>query len=896
MLGRRAGKKNAQAKGKGAAAAKQMGLFVEFNPEDMMLGVPDDPDDGDLEAELAALTGAQAMPKAKAKGKAPLPMDHIEKMAQDCMKDLDGEDEEDEDLEQDEDLLAELQDVVGEEMEVEQSHPDSEESEPSSPVPEEPSPPAKQLASLEEEQKPASQVATMGILQTLEERIANYKEAVTNAKQAKENTKARRYERGLKTLESMLHSARQGKAVNEEEIPPPVASGKPTVSSQAASPVASTQEGQLIDLSPEPMDDTQNATNQGPSENTAGEGVSNDGPVIPQTDTDSRTLLLTRQRDYKLAALRAKQRGDVEKAKEYMKISKKFSAVMDALESGQPVDLSNMPPAPEELGAIKVIYRILGRSSIVYSVGVPTLSLLQALEQRMERYKSAVQQAKAAGDDRKVRMHERLAKQYQDAIRAHKAGRQTNLSELPVPPGFPPLPGMENTEQEGSVEKALEAAQKLTSAEVGDDDEEDEQTHKPPVHQKPTQLVKPLSPTVPHIEETSPTAKSESSTDDTTSVEHLSSAGRNQLEFLENRRRQYRKAALQAKQQDDLDQAKQHMRVAHALQASIEQVKSGKLVDISKIPAPPTEKDSDFVVIEHEDTKPPQNADEVYTHLLKMLQEQHEKCMRYSKQFTQMGNVTETTRFEKMAEDCKKNCSILQLSQAQGLDPPPYHFEDKTLKIVRVFSELSSTEMLLIVVRGINLPAPSGTAPNDLNAFVKCEFPYPSTEQPQKYKTSVIKNTNSPEYEQSFKLNINRNHRGFKRVVQTKGIKFEIFNKGIFLLRSDKQIGTANVKLDKLETQCEIREIVEVFDGRKPTGGKLEVKVRLREPLNGQDLQTVTEKWLVMGQLPRQNLKHMMRILNVSQPKMLPPFYMPDGQGTGSRYPLGQSKPALLGM
>lgn len=42
-----------------------------------------------------------------------------------------------------------------------------------------------------------------------------------------------------------------------------------------------------------------------------------------------------------------------------------------------------------------------------------------------------------------------------------------------------------------------------------------------------------------------------------------------------------------------------------------------------------------------------------------------------------------------------------------------------------------------------------------------------------------------------------------------------------------------------------------MFDGRKPTGGKLEVKIRLREPLNGQDLQTVTEKWLVMDPVTR---------------------------------------------
>lgn len=38
----------------------------------------------------------------------------------------------------------------------------------------------------------------------------------------------------------------------------------------------------------------------------------------------------------------------------------------------------------------------------------------------------------------------------------------------------------------------------------------------------------------------------------------------------------------------------------------------------------------------------------------------------------------------------------------------------------------------------------------------------------------------------------------------------------------------------------------QVLEGRKPTGGKLEVKVRLREPLSGQEVQTVTENWLVL--------------------------------------------------
>lgn len=38
------------------------------------------------------------------------------------------------------------------------------------------------------------------------------------------------------------------------------------------------------------------------------------------------------------------------------------------------------------------------------------------------------------------------------------------------------------------------------------------------------------------------------------------------------------------------------------------------------------------------------------------------------------------------------------------------------------------------------------------------------------------------------------------------------------------------------------------MDGRKHTGGRVEVKVRLREPLSGQDTQKTTERWLVIDQ------------------------------------------------
>uniref|UniRef100_A0A8B9IYB2 Coiled-coil and C2 domain-containing protein 1B n=1 Tax=Amazona collaria TaxID=241587 RepID=A0A8B9IYB2_9PSIT len=691
----------------------------------MLLAAEDGGDDGDLEAELAAITGVKVKEgKSKPKVKTPLPMDHIEKMAAECMKDLneDEEDEaDDEDLEKDTDLLVRIT-LLARSFTV------------------------SLLCLGFTTSLPA---VTSELQQTIEKRLANYRTAIANARESGESAKIRRYERGLKTLETMLAAVKKGKKINEEEMPPPVATGR-----------SSSHLSQATEVELENTGDSKSST---------------------------RAILLMRQKEYKLAALKSKQQGDLEKAKEYMKAGKKFNVVLEALDSGQPIDLENMPPSPQgkTCASKQKVPAPVGSSQDLKTPEPHTRepkTVLEALQQRLEKYKSAAAQAKASGDDRKGRMHERIAKQYQDAIRAHKAGRKVNFSELPVPPGFPPLPGVAVTDGNSSIAAVLESAGKLANMEENDDDEE---------------------------------------------------VFREQLEFLENRKKQYIRAAIKAKKENNLEQAKMYLRTAKGFDIKIQQAKCGKPVDISKLPSPPTDDEGDFIFIHHEDVRLSQKADEVYAQLIKLLKDQYERCLQYSKQFMHLGNVAETTRFEKMAQGCRKDMDILQLARAQGMEPPSHHFEERTFKMIRIFSELNSTEMHLFIVRGINLPAPPGVSPRDLDPFVKFEFQYPSAV------------STCPEYNQLFKLNINRNHRGFRRAIRSKGIKFEVFHKGSFF-RSDKQVGTAHLKLEKLESECEVREIIEVFDGRKPTGGKLEVKVRLREPLSGQDLQTVTENWLVL--------------------------------------------------
>ncbi|XP_069794772.1 coiled-coil and C2 domain-containing protein 1B isoform X2 [Narcine bancroftii] len=827
---------------------------------------------GDLEAELAEIIGVKPVIKPNSKEKVPLPMDDIKQMAEECMKDVD-ENDDDDDFEHDEVLLAELKEVIGNEEEGSSNL--------TSPTD---TPVSIKQPTLSLSQSSTVSVNNAGLQGTLEERIQIYMVAINNAKQTGENSKMRRYERGLKTLQAMLASVKKGGSIKEVEIPPPVAIGKSSAavlqpdglnaeSMEAENTEEDTPANSNVTVLPS-MSDSHNvlaesATVTQSDANDVSSATISDGSGCD--DSKTKALLFRRQKEYKLAALRAKQQGNITTALEYVKMSKKFDIAIKALQNGESVDLNNLPLSltgtstqdkspkpssmlnlPDQQGEPKTEFQVNIESGML----PPPRDVLEALYQRMEKYKTAAAQAKADGNDRKARMHERIVKQYHDVIRAHKAGRKVDFGDLPIPPGFPAIPGVGRT-GDPDIAGTLQAASKLAAAEV--EVEEDGDKNGTPQSAVHSPVAKISAKDVDHMVQTAgPTLILPAVSEERHSLNPIkkplpndpliqqSAIAQQQLELLQNRKKQYMKAALQAKQNENLEQAKHFIRTAKGLDPLIMAVQNGKSIDISKVPSPPEdEDDNDFIIVHHKDVQISPNIDGVYTHLTNLLKEQYEKCMLYSKQFTHLGNVAEMTKFEKMAVDCKKNLEILKLGQAQGLDPPKYHFEERTLKTVQLFSDISSTEMLLIIVKGINLPAPSGVAAHDLDAFVKFEFQYPSVEQAQRNKTTVIKNTNCPEYNERFILNINRNHRGFKRIIQTKGIKFEVFHKGGFF-RSDKPVGTAQLKLDMLETECEVREIVEIFDGRKSTGGRLELKVRIREPLSRQDMQTITEKWLIL--------------------------------------------------
>uniref|UniRef100_A0A667GTP3 Coiled-coil and C2 domain-containing protein 1A n=1 Tax=Lynx canadensis TaxID=61383 RepID=A0A667GTP3_LYNCA len=790
-------------------ALGRLGLLVDLSPDGLM--IPEDGvNDEELEAEFLALVGGQPQVLEKLKGKGPLPMEAIEKMASLCMRDPDEEEgtDDEEDVEADDDLLV----TLGESPSgvTTQTMPRS-------------------LL------QPKAAAPSPGVEATLQERLALYQRAIESARQAGGGAKMRRYDRGLKTLENLLASVRKGNAIDEGDIPPPVAVGKGPAATPSHTPAPSQPASTTSQPAPEPR-----VTVEGPPSSAPASSIGLAKPQLPPgpCSPDLLAQLQSRQREYKLAALHAKQQGDTATAARRFRVAKSFDAILEALSRGEPVDLSRLPPPPDQLPPEPPSPLL---EPCVVEVPPPPRTLLEALEQRMERYHVAAAQAKTKGDQRKARMHERIVKQYQDAIRAHKAGRTVDVAELPVPPGFPPIQGLEATEPtQQSLVGVLETAMKLANQDEGAEDEEDEEPKKQPTS-PPAPTAQPKAPPsrAPQSGST-PAAK--------TAPKGASARAQQQLAFLEGRKKQLLQAALRAKQKNDVEGAKMHLRQAKGLEPMLEASRNGLPVDIAKVPPAPVNKD-DFSLVQRPGPGLSQESARRYGELTKLIRQQHEMCLNHSNQFTHLGNIAETSKFEKLAEDCKRSMEILKQAFARGLPTPTARFEQRTFSVIKIFPDLSSNDMLLFIVKGINLPTPPGLSPSDLDVFVRFDFPYPNVEEAQKDKTSVIKNTDSPEFKEQFKLCINRSHRGFRRAIQTKGIKFEVVHKG-GLFKTDRVLGTAQLKLDALETACEVREILEVLDGRRPTGGRLEVMVRIREPLTAQQLETTTERWLVIDPVP----------------------------------------------
>jgi len=791
----------------------------EKSDDDVMkmfgLGMPDedDEDDESLEAELAALQGRPVQKKKpKKKEEKLMSLDEIQALASSSLRDIDDdEDMDDEDLD-DEDLLDELHELVPNEEDTESD---------AVPVKNLQSPPKVQSANVE-----------TGMVKLLAERRDLYLQAIVNAKSEGAQSKVRRYERGTKELEKLLKDAKAGKTVKEDDIPPPV-----FVKGAVSSPSEPTQ----VQVS---HDNTEKASELVEKPVMKDEPVEA-APVESQRDTmatdssknETLKLLTTRRDEYKVAALAKKKEGDMAGAKHYFAVFKQFEPVINALEKGEDVDLSKLPPPPSQNEA-KVDSQAPSippvsqpQASAAGDTSAPTKSassepppppsnVLEALQQRLEKYESAANQAKEEGNGSKARRMGRIVKQYQDAMRDYKKGKSVNYDELPCPPGYAPIPvpGGSQQQPQDATPVALETAAVATPVSV------------PQQHEKAEVEVKAGS-------------------------GQPASRNQKELQFLLTRQKEFKMAALQAKKDGNIENAKDYLRKAKGMDEMIVAAQSGLRVDITTVPSlkKPSVAAEDSVGVQSvaiaEDWTNVLSSDaaELYGRLETALKLQIKTSKNNSNHYKLLGDLSAAKNFETLHKGSQQDLDTLTMSKLHGNPVPKFHYEMKSFPIVKSHPELSDSECEITIVRCINIPLPSGYQPKDMYSYVVYEFPFPN-DSPQTGSSNVVKNTINPEFNQSFKVSIDRKSRALQRVLRRQPVSFKLMYQRGFL-KSDKALGQANLKLENFSNRSMIHECVDLMDtdrGRKTVGGKIEVILKIREPLVDKDIEVVNEKWLVL--------------------------------------------------
>ncbi|XP_053680634.1 coiled-coil and C2 domain-containing protein 1-like [Anopheles nili] len=845
--------------------------FGIFGLSDDMTAIGDDVDDesdGDdaLEAELAAITagiGGARKAKPKPKPKGIVAPQELDAMVAASLRDIGSDDDGSDDGENDSDLMDELSAITGGAVEIEDDDDDDTANPPAVPP-----------------RKSSSSSDLVGLLKS---RISMYTQAEESAKKSGDSSKARRFNRGLKTLKDQLRLAEAGKPVDQSDIPPEVSVKLAVPPKDSPENLVSPSAAPVRPAPPLPAAaSTSSAEEAGPSRSAP--------PVPPMRKPKSPTasaeippealspenpklrLLNERKAQYKQAALNAKKAGNNEQAMGYVKILKQFDVVIRAMENGEEVDLSRMPPAPPtndsnslqtsqpavpSVSKPKVEEKVQKESEVPSpSLPVPSSvrqdgdeeedeeeeqlieasTVLEALEQRLEKFKSVEQAAKDEGNSSKARRIGRIVKQYQDAIKLHKAGKPIPIDELPTPPGYGPIP------VNGSSKPTTPAAT---------------QKPLPPVPPRP-QALSPLAPAAEPVPGTSKVSPKPSTT-----------LFDKQLNVLVERHREYKQAAIEAKKAGDLEEAKECLRAFKGLEKLIEIARAGGRVDLTTIPIPLSKRnalDASFIMVNSEDCDQPGNDQaggiedpdgESRIRLEEQLSKQLIICRNTRDHHRAMGDVAGMNKFENLALNVQKDLDLVRLGHRQGMPLPKFHYEKLQFNVVKCHTDLSDNEVEICVLRGINYNVPN---PKDVDTYVKFEFPYPQ-EDPLKGRTNIVKDNHSPEYNYQQTIEIQRNQRNCQRIFKRHALKCEVYSKGcrccahrasngLFscfsgFLRSDVLIGTATIKLQPLETQIEIHDSFPLMDGRRTVGGKLEVKIRVRNPILAKQIEQINERWVV---------------------------------------------------
>jgi len=498
--------------------------------------------------------------------------------------------------------------------------------------------------------------------------------------------------------------------------------------------------------------------------------------------------------EFKELALEAKRAGDQATAIQMVRKVKACDQLISAAHQGESVDWSQLPLSVAQAPPVApidvkkpdpVVEDVLQIDPSAHSAPVPEVavaeppvvetvpqpkSTLEALEQRLAKYQSMQQQAQAESNSSKVRRMGRIVKQYQDAIKLQKAGKVVPFDELPTPLNYPPIPG----------------------APVKAETDESEQAATPAATAVPAPTPTPSSVTDPL-----PAAVSPPKAAPAVKKTALATRQDKQLAALLERQSLFKQAALEAKKGGELSQAKEYLRMAKGLDPLIDANKAGIPVDMDTLPIPPQMKlhnasksstgtkrtgaEDGYEILSAEEcalapTLSGSDKSALLVQLEADLLAQLKICTDNRDHYKLMGDVANANRFDQLALHTRKDLNVVRSAAIRGDMVPRWKNEIRTFSIVKCCTDLKDDDMEVTIVRGLSYNVPN---PKTIDTYVRYEVPIPSSDNPSKDRTTTVKDTNSPEYNQTFHVSISRQSRSLQRIFKAKHVKFEVWAKGL---------------------------------------------------------------------------------------------------------------------
>ncbi|KAF9429900.1 Coiled-coil and C2 domain-containing protein 1B [Entomortierella beljakovae] len=281
--------------------------------------------------------------------------------------------------------------------------------------------------------------------------------------------------------------------------------------------------------------------------------------------------------------------------------------------------------------------------------------------------------------------------------------------------------------------------------------------------------------------------------------------------------------------------------------------------------------------------------DDTYDMLQSQLESQIDVCTTAYKYYYMKGDKQTAVKFRKLQKNFQADLTSLQSYRSHGKPAPAFHFQDVRFELeVGFHQEIGVNDLSLNIIKAWDL-SHKDVQPSDIEPYVIYDLGWPTEKMAGagtgKGTTPTVKKTSRPEFNYSKTLGIQRTT-AFQRFVDKKKLILDVWHyRG--LLWKDYLIGRAQVPLSALLKHSEIHEIVPLLDpnNRRSTGGKIEVKIRLQQPLLSPEIVIKEEKWLVIDEFNSSGVEFPAPISTVGNPT--------DPTAAKGRAPLGPTKVAV---